>query len=528
MKRTIYIIMALLLATNAYAQVVDQEKLQAFIDDAKGLSREHVGCQSESFDHYATEESKVTTAQLVFPDNFVTFGMRGETVPLTAFSTSDTTFRFVHLVSDDEIGYALVNGLIDKYYDEESEDIFGIPLIACNREDGEEQLLFLDENNTMLIRDDGDEVDVLYGSFNLMNTLRNTLGSVVEVFDEEYVDVVMFGGMEFGVHVADMNTSLDNPYSPTADSERILQLARRVYEENAQLLESRLAKAESEEQREEIAEMIAEFKDEQKEAIEELERELGELSRPSFIEIVNGSDEYYIAIPEVPADLKEKMQPYAANGVYDWINRYYSFRAGAKTGVTDIISCIITPHDVAREYVIRNLPRNKWFDDGFTAEYKEFAATEYQGGTPAVLYSFSQNENGYNEMLMEYGDLFRLKLGDKVHGLEVTQCSEHNGKRFVQLWGEGGILMCVYDSPADKCCHMSIIVGGVTGFEQAVNEYHFGGEKDFSKKCNIVIDSDLGDNSYGIHFMTDEYFYAGRSHKNGVHIDFGYFKKFTE
>ena len=42
MKKTIYIMMALLLATNAYAQVVDQEKLQKFIAELKALNGEHV------------------------------------------------------------------------------------------------------------------------------------------------------------------------------------------------------------------------------------------------------------------------------------------------------------------------------------------------------------------------------------------------------------------------------------------------------------------------------------------------------
>ena len=508
--------MALLLATNAYAQVVDQDKLQKFIAELKALEGEHVECMSEN------------EGEFCLPPDIAVITMTDMATHLRSVMLSDTTFRYQFVVTTDKIGYNLVKGVLEKYYDDEQEDIFGIQLMACRREDGEEQTLFLDGNNTFMVRDDGDHIEILYGTFNIFRSLQNALRPFVEEYDEEYVDVEMFGGMEFGVHVADMKKSPINLYSPTADSKRIIQLARKIYEENMLLLESRLANAESEEQREEIAEMIVEFNAEQKEALEELERELGQLCRPSFIEIVNGSDEHYVAIPEVPAELKEKMQPYAANGVYDWINRYYSFRAGAKTGITDIISCIITPRDVAREYVIRNFPRNKWYDEGFGQEYKDFAAVEYQGGMPAVLYSFSQNENGYNEMLMEYGDLFRRKLGDKVHGLEVTQCSENNGKRFVQLWGEGSILMCVYDSPADKYCHMSIIVGGVTAFEQAVNEYHFGGEKDFAKKCNIVIDSDLGDNSYGIHFITDEYFYAGRSHRNGVHIDFGYAKKFTE
>ena len=526
MKKIILVIATLLVAVTSYAQVVDTDKLQAFIDDAKGLSREHVECQSESFDHYATEESKVTTAQLVFPDNLVTFGMRGETIPLIAFSTSDTTFRFVHLLSDDEIGYALVNGLIDKYYDEESEDIFGIPLIACNREDGEEQLLFLDENNTMLIRDDGDEVEVLYGSFNLMNTLRNTLGSVVEIVDEEYVDVEMFGGMDFGVHVNDVNKFCYSQGRITADPDGLIGFAQNIYTDNVAYLESQMAKAQSEEERDKLAAMAAEFKAEQEANIDNLRTKLNELERPGFIELRPGMGEYFVAIPKVTEELKAMVKPYAASGVYDWINNT-GFGQGYGAGHTDQISCIITPRDVAREYVIRNFPRNKWYDEGFTAEYKDMAALEYQGRTPAVLYRFSQNEQGYNDMLRDLGHLFDRELGEKHWGLEVTQQSQNNGKRFVQLWGEGDILMCVIDVPQEKYCLMSIIVG-VNGFEQAVNEYLFGGEKDFAKKCNIIIDNDLSDNSYGIHFTQDEYFYAGRSHKNGVHIDFGFARRFTE
>ena len=516
MKKTIFLIATLLVAVASQSQVVDTKGLQSFLDETKAFYGEHVECMSEN------------EGEFCLPPDIAVITMTDMAAHLRSVMLSDTTFCYQFVFTKDKIGYNLVKGVLEKYYDDEQEDIFGIQLMACRREDGEEQTLFLDGNNTFMVRDDGNHIEILYGTFNLISSLQNALRPFVEEYDEEYVDVEMFGGMEFGVHVADMKKSPMNLYSLTADSERIIQLARKIYEENMLLLESRLANAESEEQREEIAEMIAEFKDEQKEALEELERELGELCRPSFIEIVNGSDEHYVAIPEVPAELKEKMQPYAANGVYDWINRYYSFRAGAKTGVTDIISCIITPHDVAREYVIRNFPRNKWFDDGFTAEYKEFAATEYQGGTPAVLYSFSQTQEGYSCMFGEFEHLFRLKPGEKVHGLEVTQQSERNGRRFVQLWGEGGILMCFLDSPTDSYCHMSIIIGGVTGFEQAVNEYMFGGEKDLAKRCNIIIDSDLRDNSYGIHFTTDEYFYAGKSHRNGVHIDFGYARKLTE
>ena len=50
MKKTIYIMMALLLATNAYAQVVDQDKLLKFIAELKALEGEHVECMGEHED----------------------------------------------------------------------------------------------------------------------------------------------------------------------------------------------------------------------------------------------------------------------------------------------------------------------------------------------------------------------------------------------------------------------------------------------------------------------------------------------
>lgn len=515
MKKTIYIMMALLLATNAYAQVVDQDKLQKFIDELKALKGEHVECESQNYN-------------IEFPEGLMNFKFNGEDCELIGVTASDTTFCCISTTSQDEIGYNLIKGLLYKYYDEESEDIFGIPLMACQREDGEQESIFVCEGHTLLVRDRGDDVMILYATMNIMERVQDAMRSVMEMTTEDFVDVDMFGGMDFGVHtnMHALSRHPDNPYCPSADGESIMALVRKIFKDNTELLESRLAKAESEEEREELTEEIAAFKEEVKENLDDLEKELAELDVPSFIEIIPGSDEYYVAIPLVPAHLKEKQKPYATKGVYDWINQT-GFTNGAK-GCLDQISCIITPQDIAKQYVFRHYPRDRWFDDGFTPEYKEFAAVEYQGGMPAVLYSFSQNENGYNEMLRVFGDFFRHKPGEKVMGLEVTQNSENNGKRFVQLWGEGGLLMCLYDSPADRYCHMSIIIGGVSGFEQAVNEYCFGGEKDFAKKCNIVINSDLSNNSYGIHFVYDEYFYAGKSHKNGVHIDFGYARNFLE
>lgn len=519
MKKTIYFILASLFAVSMQAQVVDREELQKFINELKALNGEHVECEDQ-------------INNLEIPDGLVNFKFNDEDIELVSITTPDSTFCCVSTVSQDKTGYNLIKGILYKYYDDESEDIFGIPLLACRRVEGKEQLMFMNKKNALLISDDGsDDISVMYVGYNLIDAIKGVLHNLIKETDDEYVDVEMFGGMNFSVdmtNAAEFSKDTKNVYLPSANGNDIIELVRKIYEDNVLNIEELLANEESAEKQEELAESLADLKEEQSEHLEELERELEELDVPSFIEIIPCSDEHYVVIPRVPAHLRDAQKPYAAKGIYDWINNYYSFRTGAKMGNFDIISCIITPQDVAKECIIRNYPREKWYDDGFTAEYKEIATIEYQGATPAVLYSFSQNENGYNEMLREYDNLFRCELGEKVMGLEVTQCSENNGKRFVQLWGEGGILMCVYDSPVEKYCHMSIIIGGVSGFEQAVNEYCFGGEKDFAKRYNIVIDSDLSNNSYGIHFVNGEYFYAGKLHKNGVHIDFGYARKFLE
>ena len=254
-------------------------------------------------------------------------------------------------------------------------------------------------------------------------------------------------------------------------------------------------------------------------------QEIADLKKPAFVlNLETGC--VNVAIPSVPEDIKKDMQPYAAYGVYDWINGL-----GFGKGMTDSAdqkSEIILPEDVARLYAVKHLPQEKWNEEGYSPMLKAIYQKEYQGGTPAVLYRHSKNEAGYKDMLSDLGFLFKLELGDTYKNLKVTQQSEREGRRFVQLYGEGGILMCVFESAEDKYCHMSILIGGAGGFEQAVNEYVIGGERDIATRCNIIINSDLSGDSGGIHFTTDEYFFAGKSHKSGVHIDFKYWDLYTK
>lgn len=530
MKRIIYITAICLLAINIQAQVTDRNGLQTFLDELKALDCEHVECTNANLDNAINDSSTNKIATLNLSSDIVLFNVGGKTIPLSSIKKRNPDFRFLQIESLDETGYNLISETLNKYHNAYTEDIFGIPIMASLREDGEEQTIFMNDKNTLLIRDGDKDIEIIYGSFNLMDIAQFTLKSIINVFDEEYVDVEMFGGINFSIHTDDIvgfGRSTECKSFPSAEGNEIMQFARKTHENKIELLEKQLLNTENEEKREKLEEELSELREEQSENLEKLEEKLDKLEYPGFIEIEPGSDTHFVAIPKVPAELKEKMKPYAINGVYDWINST-GFNKGASMLNFDQISCIITPRDVAMQYVIRHFSRNKWFDEGFTKEYKERAAVEYQGGTPAILYRFSQNEKGYNEMMNDLSFLFNCKQGEKKFNLEVIQQSRRNGKRFVQLYGEGNILMCLFDSPEDKYCHMSIIIGGISGFEQAVNEYIFGGVKDIAKKCNIIIDSNLSDNSYGIHFNTVEYFHAGKMHRNGVHIDFGYFERFTK
>lgn len=522
MKKIIYFMAALLLAVGVQAQTADGAGLQKFFEELKALKGEHV--MYKSFDKSSSEKDFM----MELPFTFMLGKIGDINFTNRVISTTDATARYVLACSDDETGYNLINGILDKYYTVENEEIFGIPLMACKREDGEEQTVFMNKGNTLLIRECKDDVEIVYINFNLADSITNIMQEAVEKnFGEASMNVEMFGGINMNITMGGKGKQGKKPVtneSPSANSDDILAYAHNIYDKQITLLKSRLSKAEGKEQRKEISTMLDKLKEEKNERIEELKEELEELDGPEFVEIIPGTGEHYVAIPKISADLKNKVKPYAANGVYDWINST-GFCKGAPTLNFDRISCIVTPRDVAMQYVIRNFPRNKWYDDGFTTEYKETAAVEFQGGTPAVLYSFSRNEKSYKGMLSDFGHLFDRKVGQQQWGLKVAQQINRGGKRFVQLYGEGNIIMSLFDSPEDKYCHMSIIIGGISGFEQAVNEYIFGGEQNIARKCNVIIDNDLSDNSYGIHFTTDEYSHAGNAHKNGVHINFGYIEK---
>ena len=491
MKKMIVCLIAVCSAMAMQAQEIDSEGLKAFAEELESLQGEHVSCDTmthrELLDYLGTEI--VSDADELF----------------TKLDKKD--FRLINIGSPDGIGRESIYKVLDKYEVTTAEVLFGIPLLLCNRSNGDLVVLFVGDKASLMILDYGDSIEVLYLNSDLMIIFKEIFTSMMINGDGGKITIGASGDLQFSYS-----------FKRTRDEQEEDEEEPKVYSFDQQSS----GNDSYERLNEEVGKVatraaIPDFS--------ELNKEIEKLGKPSFL-LIPGTDCYNVFTPSVPEEIRKEMQPYAAYGVYDWINGL-----GFGKGMTDSAdqkSEIILPEDVARLYAVKHLPQEKWNEEGYSPMLKAIYQKEYQGGTPAVLYRHSKNEAGYKDMLSDLGFLFNLELGDTYKNLKVTQQSEREGKRFVQLYGEGGILMCVFDSSEDKYCHMSILVGGASGFEQAVNEYVIGGERDFATRCNIIINSDVADGSGGIHFTTDDYFFAGKSHKNGVHIDFKYWDLYTK
>ncbi len=490
MKKLILCFIAVCTAMTMQAQEIDWMGLTRFSDELEALQGEHVSCDTmthrELLDYLDTEI--VSDADELF----------------TKLDKKD--FRLIKISSPDGIGRESIYKVLDRYEVTTAEVLFGIPLLLCYRRDGAQVMLFVGDKASLMVLDYGDSIEVLYLNSDLMMIFKEIFTSMMINGDGGNITIGESGDLQFSysfsrtrdkdeeeepkVYSFDQQSSGNDPY------ERLNEEVGKVAARTA----------------------IPDFS--------ELNKEIEKLGKPSFL-LIPGTDCYNVFTPSVPEEIRKEMQPYAAYGVYDWINGL-GFGKGAMTDSADQKSEIILPEDVARLYAVKHLPQEMWNEEGYSPMLKAIYQKEYQGGTPAVLYRHSKNEAGYRDMLSDLGFLFKLELGDTYKNLKVTQQSEREGKRFVQLYGEGGILMCVFESSEDKYCHMSILIGGAGGFEQAVNEYVIGGERDIATRCNIIINSDLSGDSGGIHFTTDEYFFAGKSHKSGVHIDFRYWDLYTK
>ena len=492
MKKIILCIMAACSAMAMQAQEIDWAGLTRFSEELESLQGEHVSCDTmthlELLDYLDAEIVSNTNTDALFA------------------KLDKKDFRLINVASPDGIGRESIYKVLDKYEVTTAEVLFGIPLLLCNRSNGVQVMLFVGDKASLMVLDYGDSIEVLLLNSDLMMIFKEIFTSMMIHGDGGNITIGSSGELQFS-------------YSFSRTSEHVETERGECREPEVYSFDQQSSGNDPYERfNEEVAQLAALTSEKlNREQQAQLDEQIKLLKKPAFVQIP-GTEDYLLGIPELSDE--------PSRVVYDWVNEL-GFGKGAVTDNADQKSEIILPEDVARLYAVTHLPQEKWNEEGYSLTFKAIYQKEYQGGTPAVLYRFSKSEEGYKDMLSDLGFLFKLELGDTYRNLKVTQQSERNGKRFVQLYGEGGILMCVFDSPADHYCHMSILVGGGGGFEQAVNEYVFGGERDIATRCNIIINSDLSGNSCGIHFTTDEYFFAGKSHKNGVHIDFRYWDLYT-
>ena len=497
MKRMILYFIAACTAMAMQAQEIDWAGLRTFTDELEALHGEHVACTTMTF----LELLQYLDAEII---------MENAEDQARFVELDKKDFRLIRTTSCDATGYESIYKVLDKYDVTAAEVLFGIPLLLCNRSRGDQAVLFIGDEVSLLILDQGDTMEVLYVNTDLMEIIKEVFTAMMINGNGGNITIGESGDLQFSYS-----------FSRTTES---ITTERKANEGKVYSFDQQSDGTDPYERfNEEVIEIAS------KTAVSSIPtgaQEIADLEKPAFIVNLE-TGRINVAIPVVPEEVRKEMQTYAAYGVYDWINGL-GFGKGAMTDGADQKSEIILPEDVARLYAVEHQPQEKRNEEGYSPLFKAIYQKEYQGGTPAVLYRHSKNEAGYKDMLRDLGFLFKLEQGDTYKNLKVTQQSEREGRRFVQLYGEGGILMCVLDSPEDKYCHMSILIGGGGAFKQAVNEYVIGGEKGIAGKCNIIIGPDPADGSHGIRFTTDEYFFAGKSHKNGVHIDFKYWDLYTK
>ena len=192
----------------------------------------------------------------------------------------------------------------------------------------------------------------------------------------------------------------------------------------------------------------------------------------------------------------------------------------SKLHYADVVD-LITPEDVATQYMTRYLPKEEWLDEGYLENVKNIYKDKYPGGTPAVLYAFAKSESRYKVMTDVFGHLFDLGLKDVYNGFKVIQRCDRNGKRFVQLYGEGNVMLTVLDIPATDYFLMTVTVGGEKDFEEAVNTYSINSETGIAQKNIIILNQD------GIDVRLNNS-NVEENEQNGVRFHFGLKEMFLE
>ena len=378
MKRIIYLLFVLaLLSFSVNAQQSAEEGLKAFINDLMALDGENVSCEMQGYDSFA---EKNITLELDGEEGIVD-------VRKLLGNLNSPEWQFLAVESGNRDGYNAVYNVLDKYDVMEADELFGIPLAVNTREDGHQNTVFVDDNNTLIIEESDFGISLIYTNCNIVNVLTQAMRMVAIGLDD-YLGELVEHGFNTLTHIGDNWETEDN--TPVENQPKC------------------------------------------------------------------GYDFFNLK------ELKNKL--------------HYA----------DCVE-LITPEDVAMQYMTRFLPKEEWLDEGYSAKVKEMYKQKYPGGTPAVLYAIAKSESTYNIMTDVFGFLFDLDLKDVHNGLKVIQRSDRNGKRFIQLYGEGNVMLTILDIPATNYLVMTVTIGSERDFEDAVNAYSINGGTGIANKSIIVL-----------------------------------------
>lgn len=458
MKKIIITIFTLFLFVVAASSQGDD--IEKFWKDINALAGDGVECEAYDVNSYIKEQFISQLRQQLGDEDVEQL--------MEHFPVIGKGGKLLLLETDGEEGYRRVCSFVEKYEIDATEELFGIPLMINSRDEGEQQIVFSNDDYTLIFNDEAEDCyyEVCIATCNIIDLLQEAMLSVMEVMDETLVDVLPAGNEKLA-------------YTLSADGEVTgIALADAVVKKT-------------------------------------VKKNSGPLYNDSIIEpalVQNGDGDYRVAIPTLTDEDKIKAAPYAVSGIYDWINETGFGKGGGENPHQK--SGIITPLSVLKEYFRANNLLPLSVEHPSAGFCKHFTA-EYQGGVPAVLYRKSLTPEGYDDALSDLAPFFALENGARYRNMKVVnRYDSPAGERFVQLYGENCVLVCIYDSPTEKRCCMSVTLGDNDAFASFLKAYRFDGESDIVGKCRI----EIGDN--GIHFSA-----GNLINPRGVYFNLDYYNR---
>ena len=163
------------------AQEIDWKGLTRFADELESLQGEHVSCDTMTYRDFL---------------DYLGTLIVGDADEL--FSQMDKEdFQFINISSPDGIGRESIYKVLDKYEVTTAEVLFGIPLLLCNRSNGVQVMLFVGDQASLMVLDNGDTIEVLLLNSDLMEIVKEIFTSKMTNGDEVKISIGNSGDLQF-------------------------------------------------------------------------------------------------------------------------------------------------------------------------------------------------------------------------------------------------------------------------------------------------------------------------------------------